>query len=213
MPIFRLLKQITIAWHYYLENNNETFYQGINTNHNFGGWIGVAGLGSYRPLNKYVDIPLTILKENNAELFHCPDDGGGVFGYPPKTLAYQIFGNSYQTNIMLIGPTQIGPVPANLTDLRTEVNKHLKNLKLSKITTRASLLSLVGDNNWMPEWDPMLPHNTDWHDRLYHHNLAFLDGHVDFIKIRKGLWVTQEYTVLPFRNLLGMARRLQQEVE
>ena len=31
------LQQIALGWHMYLDNNNETFYQGVNTNHDFGG--------------------------------------------------------------------------------------------------------------------------------------------------------------------------------
>jgi hypothetical protein len=42
--------------------------------------------------------------------------------------------------------------------------------------------------------------------------MAFLDGHVGFIKIRKGLYVTSEYNVLPFEDLYKLAREVQEEV-
>jgi hypothetical protein len=43
--------------------------------------------------------------------------------------------------------------------------------------------------------------------------LAFLDGHVEFLEIYKGLYVTPEYSILPFRNLYKLAREVQEEVE
>jgi hypothetical protein len=41
--------------------------------------------------------------------------------------------------------------------------------------------------------------------------VAFLDGHVEFIRIRKGLYVTPEYCVLPFAELYGLALKVQME--
>ncbi len=42
----------------------------------------------------------------------------------------------------------------------------------------------------------LVPANHDGGD-----NLAFLDGHTDFIEIQKGPFVTSEYRILPFKEL------------
>jgi prepilin-type N-terminal cleavage/methylation domain-containing protein/prepilin-type processing-associated H-X9-DG protein len=205
------LKQIATAWHAYLTENDGDFCQRININHEFGGWEGYGGLGLNRPLNSYVGLPPDITTENVAKIFRCPSDSGGVFSYPPQDLAYNIFGNSYNTNTMLIGPDQIGIPRDRHMQLHIGINKQLKNLNVNKVS-KSSLLLLVGDNNWLTEWKYVTPHSKDWHGKLRHYNMAFLDGHVEFIKIRKGLYVTSEYNVLPFEELYKLAREVQEEV-
>jgi hypothetical protein len=39
--------------------------------------------------------------------------------------------------------------------------------------------------------------------------MAFLDSHVKLVNIRKGFYVSDEYSVVPFEELLGMAREIQ----
>jgi len=207
------LKQIGTAWHAYLNEYDGDFCQRVDINHEFGGWKGYGGLGLNRPLNSYVGLPLDITTENVAKIFRCPSDSGGVFGYSPQDLAYNLFGNSYQTNTMLIGPTQI-PIPRDpRMQLHIEINKRLKNLNVNNVSSSSRLL-LVGDNNWLNEWKYNIPYTTgsDWHGKLRHYNMAFLDGHVEFIKIRKGLYVTSEYSVLPFEELYKLAHEVQEEV-
>jgi len=91
-------------------------------------------------------------------------------------------------------------------------NKYLPNLKRAHVAEPARVL-LVGDNNWVNQFDPQMPYSKYWHDKEQYYNLAFLDGRVEFLHIRKGLYVTDEYRVLPFRELYALARRLQEEVE
>lgn len=208
------LRQIATAWHAYLTENDGYFLQRPNINHEFGGWKGYGGQDPNRPLNSYVGLPINLATENTAKLFRCPSDSGGVFSYPPQDLAYNLFGNSYQTNTMLIGQKGI-PVPRDpRMQLHIGINKRLKNLNVNKVS-KSSLLLLVGDNNWLNEFKYNIPLSTDgdWHGRLHHYNMAFLDGHVGFIKIRKGLYVTSEYNVLPFEELYKLAREVQEEVK
>jgi prepilin-type N-terminal cleavage/methylation domain-containing protein len=207
------LRQIALAWQFYLDDHEGRFYQGVNTNHLFGGWQGTGFGSSYRPLNRYVGLDPNIPTDRGAELFRCPADGGGILGLPPEELAYQYFGNSYQTNLFLIGPTAIGPPRADHADLHSAINSRLKVLNLMNVSTPHVLLSLVGDDSWMYEWNRLMPHSAAWHGRERHHNLAYLDGHVDFVRIRKGLYVTSEYSVLPFRDLDKLALAVQEEVE
>lgn len=204
------LRQIAFAWHMYLDDNDGAFYQGVNVNHDFGGWEGNGGYALYRPLNDYLGLPFEISTENDAKVFRCPADKGGIFGLPLQDLAYHYFGNSYQTNIFLIGPDQVGIPRDSRRELHIEINKRLKNLKLTSVSKPPHVL-LVGDNNWVTEWKYVTPHGKDWHGNPRHYNLAFVDGHVRFIKIRKGLYVTDEYSVLPFKDIYELAREVQEE--
>jgi prepilin-type N-terminal cleavage/methylation domain-containing protein len=194
------LKQITLAWHLYLDDNNQRFCQGVNVNHDFGGWKGNGGYALLRPLNPYLKLPLGIETENGAAICRCPADSGGIFNRPPQQLAYHYFGNSYQTNILLIGPDQVG-VPLNEKgDFYKEINKRLINLKRDNVSDPCRLL-LVGDNNWVTQWDLSFPSGKYWHDRANFYNLGFLDGHTRFIEIYKDVFVAPKYRVLPFAEL------------
>lgn len=207
------LRQIAFGWKLYVDDW-ERFCQRTNANHDFGGWKGLGpGLKLNRPLNKYVGLSPEIKTAKGAKLFHCLADTGGVLGYLPQDLAINIYGNSYQTNLFLVGPTSYPPPASNLVALHTAINKRLDGINLTDVTTNPSLLALVGDNNWVSEWLPDRPHRRAWHGKPQHHDLAFLDGHVDYIKIRKGLYVTSEYSILPFRDLHKMALAVQQEVD
>jgi prepilin-type processing-associated H-X9-DG protein len=200
------LKQIVIAWHLFLDNNNESFYQGLNANVIYGGWKGIVYPKEPRPLNEYLSLPEIPESEGDAKVFRCPSDKGGlrVTALP----IYSYLGTSYQTNIFLIGQNKIGWLPDK--ELKDAINARLKDLKRHQVDNPARLL-LIGDYGWMSQSLPLVPRVRDWHGRPYHHNLAFLDGHVKFLRIRKGLYVTDEYTVLPFKDLYGLAREVQEE--
>jgi prepilin-type N-terminal cleavage/methylation domain-containing protein/prepilin-type processing-associated H-X9-DG protein len=208
------LKQIDFGWGLYVEDNDGGFWQGNNANHNFGGWIGTgAWPDPNRPLNQYFSLPPIIETRDGAELFCCPADTGSVPGYPPQELAYDIFGNSYQANMFIIGPTMIGPPSADCVDLHNAYNNRRQQLKkgvsLIDVTTNPAIFALVGDNNWMHEFIPFGPPNAAWHGKPQYHNIAFLDGHVEFIKVLKGMYVTPEYSILPFRELHKLAYSVQ----
>jgi prepilin-type N-terminal cleavage/methylation domain-containing protein len=215
------LKQLTVAWHLYLDDHDGVFYRGINTNHLFGGWDGTGDWADDhldRPLNEYVSLPSNIRTAEGAEAFRCPADDGGILDIPEKVKAYQYFGNSYQTNIILVGPTSIGDGPPEYPEykkLHDAINGQIENLKLSHVSTKWSYVPLMGDNNWMIEWDPIYTqeHSKAWHGKPLYHNLVFLDAHVEFIKIYKGLYVTTEYSIVPFRELFRLAREAQEEME
>ena len=202
------LKQLATAWHMYLDDNEGYFYQGFNYNHTFGGWKGWGSIVE-RPLNKYLGLPLEIETGRNAEVFLCPADKGGT--YDEK--AYNYHGNSYQTNLMLIGQDALSTsnVPDTIEEINRAINIHLNRLKRDSISHPSRVL-LVGDNNWINQWEPVGPCEMDWHDRTHYNNLAFLDGRVEFIKILKGLYVAPQYNVLPFRQIIGLAWDLQEEV-
>jgi prepilin-type N-terminal cleavage/methylation domain-containing protein/prepilin-type processing-associated H-X9-DG protein len=198
------LRQIGLAWEAYLDYNDQRFLQGKNAHHVFGGWKGNGLYALSRPLNSYLYLPLEIETENKAKIFRCPADSGGIFGNPTQEeLAYYYFGNSYQTNLMLVGPPQLPVkdyIPEPIRIINEEVNKRLKNLRRDAVSDPVRLL-FFGDNNWFIQWDQTCPDGTDWHGRHGYYNIGFLDGHVGFVKIKKGIYVASQYRVLPFADL------------
>jgi len=207
------LRSIAVGWQAYLFDNDDYFYQGVNANHNFGGWIGEGGYGLSRPLNKHLGLPLTIEVKEAAEKYLCPADDGGVIGQPREQLAYNYFGNSYQTNIFIIGPDKTGG-GGKYKELYEQINRRLTRLRSSGVDDPIHLL-LVGDNNWFQQWYPfypasILPEEMYWHGYPDHYNMAFLDGRVDSIKIEKGIFVAENnYRILPFKELDELAYEVQ----
>ena len=202
------LRQIALAWDLYLNDSDGFFYQGVNANHDFGGACGKGAFNTKRPLNPYLGLPADVAQMERTDIFCCPTDTGGVLGRPPLQPAYEYYGNSYQTNILLVGPDQIGVPDNEWRPLHEEINNRLKGLRRSSVNSPARLL-LVGDDPWVAEWLPAMPHREGWHGTSRSHNVGFLDGHVCFLPIRKGLYVDNEYAVLPFEDLYALGRRLQ----
>jgi prepilin-type N-terminal cleavage/methylation domain-containing protein len=221
------LKQIAVAWNMYLDDYEGRFYQDAYANLLYGGWSGCQS-PSPRLLNSYFNLPLVIgeqanietVEENNeAKIFFCPADRGGVATYAPYTKAYNLWGTSYQTNIMLIGPSQMLVGNDKFAPLHIEVNKRLEKLTLSHVNHHSRLL-LIGDSGWYNQIKapphPRVPgvdlkEQAEWHSRADYHSMAFLDCHVKFLNIRKGYYITDEYTMVPFDDLLGMAREIQEQ--
>ena len=201
------LKQITLAWHLYLDDYYGKFYQGVNAGFVYGGWRGTEYPSSPRPLNKYVGLPEKPDSKDNAKVFRCPSDSGTI-----GVAYYDTIGTSYHTNMMLIGESQIFPLPGDPGNtLTSRINRLLNGLDRSRVGNTAKLL-LIGDYGFGYQWVPSpYPRGTVWHDRCCHYNVAFLDGHVDFIKVRKGLYVTEEYVILPFNRLYDLAIEIQEE--
>lgn len=204
------LRQITLGWTLYLNDHEGRFYQAVNINHDFGGWKGTGSFALHRPLNPFLNLPAELESGESCFVYSCPADSGKVLGRPPIEKAWEYFGNSYQTNILLIGPDQIGVPAGPLQVLHQEINNNLPNLKVSRVANPSRLL-LVGDNNWITQWDPFRPAGEPWHHREPFFNLAYLDGHTEFIHIRKGLYVATEYAILPFENLFSLALQVQVE--
>ncbi len=202
------LRQIALAWHTYINDHDGKFYQDINANVIYGGWEGVVFLNTPRPFNPYLGLPEIPESEGNAKVFKCPADKGGLMGTNLPLFSY--IGTSYQTNIYLIGPDQIGTLPPGCNVLRSRINANLKNLNINRVDGHSRLV-LIGDYGWLNQSRPVVPRIGDWHGRDYYHNMAFMDSHVDFLRIRKGLFVAPEYTVLPFKHLRGLAKQVQVE--
>lgn len=211
------LKQIAVAWNMYLDDNDGRFYQGRNANLNYGGWKGMQGW-SPRPLNTYFNLPEDLEIENDGMIFCCSGDRGGVPGFAVREKAYHYLGTSYHTNIQLIGQDKLLVLADKFKILHEEINKRLKNLKFSRVDHPSRLL-LIGDYGWFNQSKPAAHGREDWkelaewHDRANYHNMAFMDSHVKFLNVRKGFYVTDEYNVLPFKDLYGLAQEVQGPLE
>jgi len=186
---------------------------GANPEFEFGGWQGDAMYVRQRPLNTYVGLDREVKTESEAKVFRCPADAG-FEGYPSSL--YRRFGNSYKVNIALMPacgfPTSLG-TPEPWQTINSAINTRLPRLTQAKVFRPQQTL-LVGDHNWLTQLEPLwtLSCGTAWHDKSHAHNLAFVDGHVDHIGICKGLYVTEQYRVQPFRDLDSTIVELQEEV-
>lgn len=200
------LRQIAQAWRLYLDDNQGRFFQGLNADVAFVGWRGYYIPNEQRPLNRYLSVQAQPESEDLARVARCPADDGKTerTGLP----VYKTHGSSYRANHLMIGPDQISPLPSQ--ELTAAINKRLKGLKVSQ-TDNPSRLILMGNYGWVDQWWPTVPEITGWHGRRHHFNVSFLDGHVGFLKIHKGIYVDDEYVVLPFDELYGLAREAQEE--
>ena len=212
------LKQIALAWNMYLDDYDGYFYQGINYNVLYGGWQGQGDpteLGVVpRPLNKYFGLPEILETEGSAKVFRCPGDRGGIPGDRYYEKVFRRLGTSYQTNIFLIGQNQCGSFSDNTEVLDQKISERLPNINRSEVVNPSRLL-LIGDYGWINQWKPRAHPDiewkdlAEWHGKVDCHNMAFLDGHVKFLNIRKGYYVTSEYWVLPFEDLRELALGVQ----
>jgi prepilin-type N-terminal cleavage/methylation domain-containing protein/prepilin-type processing-associated H-X9-DG protein len=218
------LKQIAVAWDMFLSDYDERFYQGANVDWTYGGWNGLLNNDKpddeipFRPLNKYVDLPGKISSEAKATVYRCPADRGGAYGsgYALHEKFYDIYGTSYRTNIFLIGQAKLNPHNTAVADLIAEINHRLPGLKRDQIDNYSRVV-LVGDQGWYYQWQPNIPLNEpwktqiEWHQKDEMYNMVFLDGHVEFLKIIEGYFVTSEYSFLAWRDLCSMAMKEEEE--
>ncbi len=204
------VRQIAMAWHTYLGDSDQRFYHATNANHDFGGWRGASGGAVSRPLNRYVGLPTEPNTWTEARLFRCPADQGDG-GYGP--VAYLHYGNSYQANMILIGPPSLPTgMPNPIKGLNRKINEHRRNLRADAICDPTRLL-LVGDNNWLTHWDALFSNPVRaWHGVDNRFNMAFFDGHVGFIEIHKGVYLDDDYRVQPFEALDDLTHDVQSQI-
>ena len=206
-------RQLALAWRLYADDHEGRFYRGDNNyNYNFGGWQGLSDPCAVRPLNHYLSLPDPIKEPKQAKLFHCPADIGGE-DYDKFKSAFDKFGNSYEANYTLIGPNPPLATWGQDAILFAKINQSCEDLKWDNLAQPDQLV-LLGDHNWPSQWDPSNRWycGRAWHGKRHHYNLAFLDGHVDFIEIQKGLCLTEEYRIHPIVTLNNLVTSLQSRV-
>ena len=217
------LRQISHAWIMYLDDHDGRFYQGTNANLNYGGWRGDPNLGSgvagvSRPLKAYLNLPDDIIHRDDAKVFCCPADRGGIPGKDLTTRVYEIQGTSYNANIFLIGQDWCGSFSAKTAPLDEQISLRLPRMNIKRASQPSRLL-LLGDYGWINQWRPQpLPIPSwktvaEWHGKPDAYSMAFLDGHAAYLRIRKGHYVTDDYVVLPFKELYELAHQIQGSME
>ena len=213
------LRQIALAWTLYLDDHQSQFYQAINANLWYGGLYSLSECDldepTTRPLNPYVDLPTVVTNPDDAEIFRCPADRGGASNSCSLLEIYRYWGTSYQTNQFLIGQNAFDPLSEHTREFDIELSSRISRMSLGKITVPASQLVLIGDYGWIEQWEPQ-KHKSPWHKEQleWHHkpdyyNLAFLDGHVAYTPLSKGSYVTHDYMVVPFADMIGWASDIQ----
>ncbi|HVP09860.1 MAG TPA: DUF1559 domain-containing protein [Phycisphaerae bacterium] len=206
------LKEIAAAWHAYLGDNEDHFLQASLAYFNYGGRQGMKlpygdpNNPLLKPLNQYLNYDLATY--TGADAFRCPADDGSPLATPTH---FEWFGTSYYPNTMLIGDgTFVVPPTDPCRAVFAKVNLRLPGLTRSRVSEESRLL-LMGDFGWMFTWNRQDSRRIAWHGEYNVHNIAFMDGHVKFIRIHKGLHVTDEYTIIPFGDLFSDASACQHE--
>jgi len=209
------LTQLWTAWNLYQEDSKDRFPRHQNMAYNYGGRQGMppsfgSKAGMAKPLNRYLGLKPVVTA--GAEEFHCPSDSGSPERLPTN---FSYYGTSYRTNEFLVGvPAQSlvamsdDPVTAD-SDFLAQLKSDVQAFQASK-TYQPARVAFLGDETWWRTWLAALDDDfLQWHRGPRGHNLAFMDGHVAPLDVRKGRYSTGDYTVLPTRRLQEAAQAIQ----
>lgn len=220
------LRQIAVASADYRRDHRGAFFQGTNADYNFGGQQG-ALTAEYRvpkPLNRYLGLPAVagefapgsdpnqVGSRNDAAaaaVFACPSDEGMDDVRPTN---YEAFGTSYRANPYLMGPTWILPPPGDpYAPIWIRLRLKLDRLAEDRVDTNPAEMAAFGDFGW---WIA-LPFTgflrAEWHGKEHMHNVAYLDTHVDFRKVRRGQYVEADFVTIPFRDIASDLAAMQRD--
>jgi len=215
------LRQLALAWIQYLDEHEGRFYQGKNANLWYGGLYSVSETEyddpQIKPLNAFVDFPRLTTDPEAASLFRCPSDRGGTPNRFYSLEVYLYWGTSYPTNHFLIGQNAFSPFSEHTFKFDQRLSDRITHMSTSKVTVQHSKLLLMGDYGWFNQWkpeehkSPELKELAEWHRKPDSYNLAFLDGHVKFTRVQKGFYDTDDYTVVPFQDMIPWINEIQEE--
>lgn len=214
-------RNIALAWHAYLKDHNDRLPRGYLVGTTFGGKQGVPEeYQAPRILNRYLGIPAVAQGGGTVEVFSCPGDRGGWIATPERVHAshYDYWGTSYRSNRFVIGPVPpetswYDPCQALIRTLRSRFDQLSLNVSTFSNESRLVLFGDYGFTDWQSPNngdDPVEFHARSYRssskipfDQMYpsRQNVAFVDGHVSFVEIRKGIHVSAAYTVIPFRDM------------
>lgn len=220
------LKELHLGWTVYLETYKGQFPVGMNLEVNYGGLQGQGSMffGSDpkhplpKPLNKSLKLPLVL--RSGGQLFACPADTGTSFVRPT---AVKYYGTSYYPNPLLVGRNLWVPYGSPCQEAWTKLvgdpwgwpptTGLLDNLRRDRVDNPSTLL-FMGDFTWNDNWDEGVPDEFPfWHARKTRQNIYFLDGHGEFVYIRKGISVDARYSIIPFRSSRERFQACQQEIK
>lgn len=175
------LHQIALAWTMYMDHEAKgifPWYQ-LNIHWFYGGKVDVAEFPQVlnpRPLNRYVGADP--YGNSAVDVFHCPSDRGARYTgpspwYRPST--YDYYGNSYPTNgVFFAHPWK----PA---------------VRMVDVRLSPAMVILVGDHQSYSPGSELL--QARWHDdEGLRMNIAFMDGHAQFMRLERGVVQTAQYS-------------------
>ncbi|MFN0135169.1 MAG: type II secretion system protein [Phycisphaerae bacterium] len=224
------LRQIGTAWRMYIDDkgNQERFPRAANMQTVFGGKHGTFDTDFHvkRPLNPYLGLPrelgeatydnetgvINVTGGGGAEVFRCPADSGWKTRVPT---VFDAHGNSYQSNLVVVGPPQLQTNPSDPVNPQLiEMNALLRSsaMSVSRFDVPPSDILLAGDFDWYIAFERQQEPLADWHAKRWSYNLLYFDGHVEFRRVRKGVYVDSDYSMFPVRRLADAARVAQVEI-
>ncbi len=178
------LHQIALAWTMYLDYEMHGIFpkQLKNIQWFYGGKVDTVNFPQVlnpRPVNPYIGADPS--GNRVAEVFHCPADRGVAYvGGPNKwrrPSTYDYYGNSYPANPRLFAHPQPWYEPVRLVDIRVPL----------------PLVVLAGDHQHLDPGARNL--EVFWHaDDGLSVNLAFLDGHAEFLTLDPEREQTHRYS-------------------
>ncbi|MEN6423898.1 MAG: prepilin-type N-terminal cleavage/methylation domain-containing protein [Phycisphaerales bacterium] len=208
------LRQIALAYDMYIDDHEGRFLGRLNGNYDYGGWHTSAFDTLSRPLNGYLRIPVQGAQESQARVFRCPGDQGGEDGAGPTC---QATGNSYQASPVLVN-LELLPAAAWFPDPWRSIHELMHEqagvLRRENVSQPSRQL-WIGDYHWVDQWDPSWTWacGPAWHGAHHRYNMVFLDGHIQHIKIVKGLYLTDEYRMQPFGQIDRRVKESQKEAD
>jgi len=210
------LKQLALAWKLYLHEYDDYFYRSAHANNEYGGWRLHARAGA-RPLNRFVDLDPRLEDKRQATVFRCPSDRGGISTFNPAVPAFDGYGTSYETNTYLIGPTYLSTINEHIQELHAAMNPKIQTLKTMEVDCPHDELILMGDYPWWNRCrgyvvDPNLADFLAWHGKMDTYNVAFLDGHVEFLRLAWPLFDSGAYTIIPMKEFFPLAAEAREAI-
>jgi len=156
-----------------------------------------------------VELDPYLLSPEEADLFRCPSDFGGINEFNPALPVFEDYGTSYQMNNYLIGPPVLSTGTAATQALHIALNKRMTGFKETDVHCPTKVI-LMGDYPWWNQSRRETKLNADWHKQNGNFNISFLDGHVNFRKIITPSLITDDYTSIPFDSLYELAGKAEE---
>lgn len=172
-------------------------------------------------------------------VFRCPSDRKTYIttdnlGETVFTTYWDYYGNSYRANRYVIGPrppesSQSDPCYDVMNEFIARFNDEFIRLNQARNQSRLMFAGDYPADEWQNPAETSAP--REFHARALgrrdtsfgggegtsfdfqrptFHNVAFLDGHVAMTAVRKGIYVSSDYTMIPYQDLQGPFAQCQQ---